>query len=506
MSEESSSATRESIADESTAWQKNSSGPSVPFFSTLKPLPEPQSSTHVKAIADKLEKLSFALNNSNSPPSETEEEIVERKGKRPMLSKKKPDFSFVFTPPPPIVPTLTTHQLSPTDSGILNDVPVHEDIRNTLNECVAYTSSDEAHLATTVYTLEGICPPTEWYSITQLDLSRQSLVSFNCSFFPYLEILKMSHNELTRITTLPETLHTLNVSHNRLNHLQISHLFQLQYLFIGDNHIDQLDDLNRLTSLRVLNADNNMISDCKQFQSLSGLLSLSLKGNNVERLNGFDGNNSNHCLETMDLSANRIKCLDSLHVIKNLRELNLDNNNIKWIQLDQPMTRLCKLKLSFNRLRSFDMSSFPDIRVLYLDDNQIQRIIGLSCISRLDSLSMRDQGNTKIEFNLQHIRGIRKLYLSGSPITQLHQMMDFYSLEYLELCSANIEVLPVHFSKQVPNLGTLYLSMNRIHDIRPLRKLKYLRKLILFDNRITNLNEVISVMKNLKRLNYLDLR
>jgi Leucine-rich repeat (LRR) protein len=60
------------------------------------------------------------------------------------------------------------------------------------------------------------------------------------------------------------------------------------------------------------------------------------------------------------------------------------------------MDRLCKLRLSFNRLQSFDASPFPDIRILYLDDNQIQRIIGVACISRLDSFSLRDQGRQKV--------------------------------------------------------------------------------------------------------------
>lgn len=108
--------------------------------------------------------------------------------------------------------------------------------------------------------------------------------------------------------------------------------------------------------------------------------------------------------------------------------------------------------------------------------------------------------------NIQHLRGIRKLYLSGSPFKSLHQMVDFYSLEYLELCAADIEELPSQFSKQVPNLGTLYLSMNRIADIRPLKKLKYLKKLVLIDNRLTSLNEVLGVVKQMKRLACLDLR
>jgi Leucine-rich repeat (LRR) protein len=85
-------------------------------------------------------------------------------------------------------------------------------------------------------------------------------------------------------------------------------------------------------------------------------------------------------------------------------------------------------------------------------------------------------------------------------------MVDFYSLEYLELCSAELDKLPSDFGKQVPNLQTLYLSMNRLQDIRPLKRLKYLKTLILIDNRLISLNEIIAVVKHLKKLHHLDLR
>lgn len=88
----------------------------------------------------------------------------------------------------------------------------------------------------------------------------------------------------------------------------------------------------------------------------------------------------------------------------------------------------------------------------------------------------------------------------------MHQMVDFYSLDYLELCSAGLEELPSNFGKQVPNLQTLYLSMNRLQDIRPLKKLKYLRTLILIDNKLISLNEVLAVVKHLRSLRHLDLR
>lgn len=107
---------------------------------------------------------------------------------------------------------------------------------------------------------------------------------------------------------------------------------------------------------------------------------------------------------------------------------------------------------------------------------------------------------------MQYLRRTRKLYLSGVTFKKMNQLFDFYALEYLELCSAELKVLPPDFSKRVPNLSTLYLSLNKLQDIKPLKKLLYLRRLVLIDNKLISLNEVIAVVKNMKRLTILDLR
>lgn len=69
---------------------------------------------------------------------------------------------------------------------------------------------------------------------------------------------------------------------------------------------------------------------------------------------------------------------------------------MKYIQLDSPMENLYKLQLSFNSLKTIDVSSFPNIRTLYLDNNNVHRIIGIQSISKLESFSLRDQGGNQM--------------------------------------------------------------------------------------------------------------
>ncbi|KAI9472271.1 MAG: hypothetical protein EXX96DRAFT_351111 [Benjaminiella poitrasii] len=491
-------------------------------------------------LANKLKDLQTDLEDENKSPNniisvgESSQSDNRLKSERPIKQPRKTNVKQQLQPQLS-VHHLSSYQASPkysscliTESILIADIApdktsddetyLHFQNPNTVQENLfksltfkqkqSSSSEDPHYFANIIFELEQHSSITQWYKLKKLDLSRQNLTSINTldTCFPMLEELHISHNELKSVSGLPTSLLYIYACDNKLCDIEIYHLDKLQYLDVSHNHINSFQDMSQLKSLRVLDASHNMLTSCKSFQKLPQLISLSLKANCLRRLTNFEGTPKDNQLESLDVSFNRIDVLGSIESLTSLRELNADHNDIKHIHLNQPLDRLCKLSLSFNRLKSFDMSPFPDIRVLYLDDNQIERIIGAASVLRLDSFSLRDQGRQQVEFNIQYLRGARKLYLSGSPFENLHRMYDFYSLEYLELCAANIEELPPDFSKFMPNLATLYLGTNRLSDIRPLRKLKYLRRLVLIDNRLTSFNEVINVVYCLKQLNYLDLR
>lgn len=49
------------------------------------------------------------------------------------------------------------------------------------------------------------------------------------------------------------------------------------------------------------------------------------------------------------------------------------------------------LKLCGNKFESFDLSTFPNLRTLYMDDNPLAKIHGLRKAKHLDGLSLREQ-------------------------------------------------------------------------------------------------------------------
>ncbi|CEI95695.1 hypothetical protein RMCBS344292_09874 [Rhizopus microsporus] len=525
--------TRESDADRKASWQNINKGPSSPFLSnpikaisdskeghnlkqyeenmmrqqpsaagfTFDPTQIFQKAPAVQTITDNInqrveQQQAFASFKPATSP------IPSSSSSRPIKTpKRKPAIILTEHKQPPI----DIHQDDSNDDDNDHNKPLTV-TKEMLSSCIRV--AEQEFLAGIYLEIEKNHSISECYKLKSLNLNRQGITALNNlgQCFPYLEKLKVSHNELTELHGLPDSLCYLYANNNRLTSIDLNNLTRLQQLNLSYNYLSQLENLSELKSLRALDLGHNFIRSYSPLGKLEGIVSLSLKSNDIHRLNEFQEFNQCSNLEILDLSFNRIERLESIESLTNLRELNIDHNNVKIVNLNRPMERLCKLKLSYNRLKSFDISLFPDIRLLYLDDNQIERIMGAACTKRMDTFSLRDQGKTKVEMNIQHLRGIRKLYLSGSPFKSLHQMFDFYSLEYLELCAADIEELPSQFSKQVPNLGTLYLSMNRIADIRPLKKLKYLKKLVLIDNRLTSLNEVLGVVKQMKRLACLDLR
>jgi hypothetical protein len=90
----------------------------------------------------------------------------------------------------------------------------------------------------------------------------------------------------------------------------------------------------------------------------------------------------------------------------------IDDNNVTILQPNQPIRSLRTLKVCRNELESFDPKYYPELRTLYLDENQIQSLSGIRRLRLLENFSARSQrGKTSI--GIQGLSELRKVYLSG---------------------------------------------------------------------------------------------
>ncbi|ORX50469.1 L domain-like protein [Hesseltinella vesiculosa] len=348
-------------------------------------------------------------------------------------------------------------------------------------------------------------PESFWSTLRVLDLRHHHLTSVHHldSFFPALESLDLSHNEIQSITCLPSTLRVLKASSNRLTDIDgIRSLSKLEYLDVSGNAIGSFKGIGPWYHCKTLVANNNKIDSFDPFQALKGLVTLRLSSNNIDELNL----EALYQLETLDVSYNRISMVNGLHHLHSLQYLNLDNNDIRMIAFDMPMRGLQTLRLNHNRLAYFDARSVPQARVLYLDNNQLTHVDGLDQLVDLIVLSIRDQSGQPLRIGLNDLHSTTKLYLSSLPIKQLYGLPCFESLTYLEICATQLEELPDDFATRLPRLNVLYLNDNFLTHIAPLRHCRSLQKLVLLNNRLKDLGALVKTLHCLSHLEILDLR
>ncbi|KAJ8097511.1 hypothetical protein POJ06DRAFT_261574 [Lipomyces tetrasporus] len=346
-----------------------------------------------------------------------------------------------------------------------------------------------------------------WQDITILDLQDRDLETLLRleEWCPQLLDLNVNENHLGYLTGVPETTRVLRAAHNNLSELTaFGFLSNLQYVDLSDNQIETLDGMSRLVHLRELIVDNNELVNIDGIMQLDGLLRLSVRGNNLVALN-LDNSNLAR-LDDLDVSSNRLQSISGLERLKSLMLLNLDDNSLSSVCPDGYLVRLRTLKICRNELKDFDAVAFPNLRILYLDDNRLQSISGLKKLRLLENLSIRDQHGTTNELHCPNLTDVRKLYLSGNRPKDLTFQQHFLNLQSLELASVQLKDLPQNFSSFARNLRDLNLSFNELSSISNLKCIPKLRRLYLIGNQIKGMEHLANVISTFPALRVLDMR
>ncbi|KAK7208073.1 hypothetical protein BZA70DRAFT_272835 [Myxozyma melibiosi] len=346
-----------------------------------------------------------------------------------------------------------------------------------------------------------------WEDLTILDLrgrGLETLIRLD-EWCPQLLDLNISDNEIGYLTGVPSTLRVLRASHNNLSQLTaFGFLTNLQYLDLSDNRIETLDGMSSLVHLRELVVDNNELVNINGISQLDGLLRLSAKGNNVGSVN-FEKSNLSR-LTDLDMSFNQLTRVEGIERLKSLMTLNLEDNMLSRLEPEGYLPNLRTLKVSRNKLSKFDAIPFPNLRVLILDENRLKSVSGLKKLRLLENLSVRDQDDSASELYCPHITDVRKLYLSGNIPRDLSFENHFLNLQCLELASVQLRKLPDNFSVFARNLRDLNLSFNELSDVSGLMHIPRLRRLYLIGNQISGLVKLASVITTLPELQVLDMR
>lgn len=107
---------------------------------------------------------------------------------------------------------------------------------------------------------------------------------------------------------------------------------------------------------------------------------------------------------------------------------------------------------------------------------------------------------------MQHLRDVKRLYLSGNPLPRSFPSERFFNLVYLELAMCQLSALPENLAAVVPNVRVLNLNHNFIADLSPLTGLARCSRLSLVGMRLTKARPLADALGSMPELEDVDLR
>ncbi|TPX38248.1 hypothetical protein SmJEL517_g00381 [Synchytrium microbalum] len=212
-----------------------------------------------------------------------------------------------------------------------------------------------------------------------------------------------------------------------------------------------------------------------------------------------------HHLKFVDLSDNAIKNIAPLGPLDNLLTMEVKNNQVKAVPIDLDARKyLQRADLSSNKIESFDVKSWPLCHYLNLNDNQLEQL-RLPDFPQLYHLEARNN-------KLNNTGGIgapllQKLYLAGNQIDTIVGLESLTKLEFMHLRGNKISRLDGFSANNVALTG-LNLRGNLVSDPNELDKLTVLpalTKLTLSETPLAeNSHYRLEVAMRLKNLTMLD--
>ncbi|CAH2354231.1 hypothetical protein CLIB1423_15S01530 [[Candida] railenensis] len=293
-----------------------------------------------------------------------------------------------------------------------------------------------------------------------------------------LQSLNLSDNKLESFSGIEKlkSLRVLNLNENphlKSIRCQGRHLY-LKKLSLKLNNLQDLE-VECFPNLRVLRIDGNQIGSFKnQLRKLRNLEEISCKSQPSTSTTINEILSDSRDLKTFDLSGNSSTVLEvvSSHKLKflNLNRLTLSAMNISTLPEDfaEAFPNVRELNLNFNKLKSIEpLSKLTNLKRLFIISNNIDKV--QSIVSALSTSSIR-KSLQEIDLRLNQVN------------------IDFYpfvfnksELEYSQhlKSTANIDISPIQLETldDIESFAILYQSLNKSYDEWVDRDTKFLDKL-----------------------------
>ncbi|XP_022109587.1 chondroadherin-like protein isoform X2 [Acanthaster planci] len=222
-------------------------------------------------------------------------------------------------------------------------------------------------------------------------------------------------------------------------------------------------------------------------------------------------------VETLDLRHNQIRVLPSgaLEGFSNLRYLDIEMMELETIMPGafKDNVNLLHIYVQINHLtviQSFTFKGAPNLKQLFLNSNKI-RILdprAFAGIPQLETLFLSDNNISDISSDLfRNLTKLRYLYLENNHLSTVPEgaFAGQSNLRHLSLAGNKLTHIPNVLFEGLKHLRALKLSYNQIISVSPLPTLPRLSHVDLYNNQltsVTNLTSILKVSKRLRRSNW----
>jgi Leucine-rich repeat (LRR) protein len=327
--------------------------------------------------------------------------------------------------------------------------------------------------------------------VTSLDLHLNDIHRIELSALTDLSRLKNLYLELNQISTLKNVqfnsnLETLSLRFNLITNLNLINSSSLKYLHVSNNRIQEINlQTTVMPNLEYLDLSQNLLISIKDksFLNLTKLKHLNLSYNKLDLEIGFNNNSYFEGLthiETLDLSFNEIKYLDSnktFQYLVSLKYLNLSNNKLKSLDANVfvNFSLLHHLNLASNNLSSLNKNCFfnlVNLKYLRLSYNQMNSTDFLNSnknyLKHLENLDLEE--NKIVLFNetiFKPYLNLSSLNLNSNPIKSLHRnsFMGLKQLKTLKVSNTKFDSLFLNQNLKELDLSYLNVPLSNIEQL-----------------------------------------
>lgn len=244
----------------------------------------------------------------------------------------------------------------------------------------------------------------------------------------------MEENYMAETVTLDEDVTPLKKDDitSKLSVLGITPMRTHSYLRVdlGDMGLTTLDAIRGFVHLQFVNVSGNNLRSLEPLSALPYLLHLNASQNLLTRTQSFAAPRQ---LETVDMSYNMIGNLGDWGVHKFLRELNLRGNFIQEISSGLATNNTLKmLDISENHITHVENMDDLHLEALYLAQNQLTTLDGISTLSKLQVLNVKhNEIKSLAALSAEDIPRLRKLCISENQVCHISEVEKLQSFPFL---------------------------------------------------------------------------